>query len=96
MLQKLFNTKIRIERFEKTLSSQNEWISKYVFWKDLWATIQLKDVKITKSLYLFAVKWKGDFPKKFRVILNDKILESTQTIAYDFKNNLIVFHASMK
>ncbi len=96
MLGKLFSTKVRVELLDKQLSHNNEWISKYTPWKDLWATIQLKDVKITKSLYLFAIRWKGEFPKNFRVVVNDNIFEPTQPVSYDFKNNLIIFHANIK
>jgi len=96
MKQKIFSTKIQIERQEKHLSKNNEWITSYAPWRDLWATVQLKDISVTKALYLFAIKWKGEFPKKFRVKIKDSIFEPTQNISIDFKNNLVIFHANIK
>lgn len=93
MYSNLFNTKVRIEELKTTLSENNTWESKYVPWRDVWASIQLKSVGVTQSLYLFIVKWKGQFPKKFRVVFQDKIFTPTQESSFDYKNDLVIFHA---
>ena len=93
MLKPLTSTKVRIEKLEKVLSEKNTWESKYVFWQEVWASIQLKDISVTKASYLFAIKWKGNFPREFRVVINDKIFMPTQIPSVDFRNDLIIFHA---
>lgn len=93
MWNRLTSTKVKIEKLEKTLSEKNTWESKYIFWNEVWASIQLKDITVTKALYLFAIKWKGDFPRQFRVVVNNRIFMPTQTPSIDFRNDLIIFHA---
>ena len=92
-MRRLFNTKVRIEKLEETLLENNTWKSEYVFWKDVWASIQLKNVTVNDARYLFIMKWKGDFPKKFRVIINGRIFMPTQKVVIDFQNDLIIFQA---
>jgi hypothetical protein len=41
---------------------------------------------------MFAIKWKGDFPREFRALLNDKIFIPTQKPAVD--RDMILFHAT--
>ena len=89
----LFSTKVRIEELQTTLSENNTWEENCVPWRDVWASIQLKSIGVTKSLYLFIVKWKGEFPKKFRVVFQDKIFIPTQEASFDYKNDLVIFHA---
>ena len=96
MNQKMFSTKIQIELQDKKLTTNNEWTTTYTPWRELWATVQLKDVSVTRALYLFAIKWRGEFPKKFRVKIKDSVFEPTQNVSFDFKNNLVIFHAIAK
>ncbi len=93
MTERLFNTKIKIEKLEKTLSEINTWKSKFVPWQELWASIQLSNIAITKTNYIFRVKWRGEFPKKFRVIVNNVVFIPTQLVAIDLKNDMVIFHA---
>ena len=93
MKNRVFNTKIRIEKLEKKLSRSNTWKSEFIFWNELWASIELGNIAITKTNYVFRVKWRGEFPKKFRVVINDVIFIPTQTAAVDLKNDLVIFHA---
>jgi hypothetical protein len=90
---KLFNTKIKIERLEKTLSEKNCWTSKYIFWKDVWASVMVKDITSKKALFFFVVKWKQDFPTSFRVKIGDKIFMPTQSPVVDPSNDTVLFHA---
>lgn len=91
--KQLFNTKIQIEKLNEKLSDDNRWISEYVFWKEMWASVSLKDISSKRVLYLFAIKWKQDFPQKFRVKINEKIFIPTQSAIVDPANETILFHA---
>lgn len=93
MMERQFNTKIKIEKLEKRLSENNVWKSEFIPWQELWASIRLGNIAITKTNYIFRVKWRGDFPKKFRVVVNDVIFFPTQMVAIDLKNDEVIFHA---
>ncbi len=90
---RIFNTKIKVEKLEKKLSGNNTWISEFVPWNELWASIHLGNIAITKTNYIFRVRWRGEFPKKFRVVVNNVIFIPTQTTAIDLKNDMVIFHA---
>jgi hypothetical protein len=91
--KQLFNTKIQIEKLNEKLSDDNRWFSEYIFWKEMWASVSLKDISSKQALYLFAIKWKQDFPQKFRVKINEKIFMPTQSAIVDPANETILFHA---
>jgi hypothetical protein len=93
MLKRLFNTKVRIESLEKKLSDENLWISEYKLWNQVWASISIKDISTRRTLYLFAVRWRRDFPKEFRVVVKDKIFKPTQPPILDSERGLVLFHA---
>jgi len=93
MSERIFNTKIKIEKLEKKLSENNTWKTEFLPWQELWASIQLGNIAITKTNYIFRVKWKGEFPKKFRVVVNGVIFFPTQIAAIDLKNDVVIFHA---
>ncbi|MDR1235500.1 MAG: hypothetical protein LBJ96_00680 [Holosporaceae bacterium] len=94
MQNKLFTTRVKIEILEKKLSAENSWISEYKPWKEIWAAISLKNISRKGALYIFAVKWRGDFPREFRAIINDRIFMPTQTPASEISEDLILFHAT--
>lgn len=96
MLGKLFKTKIKIEKLEKKLSKNNVWKTEFVFWNELWASVELGNIAITKTNYIFQLRWRGEFPKKFRVIVNDVVFVPTQSPAIDVKNDMVIFHAVRK
>lgn len=96
MKKALFNTKIIVEEAKKTLSEDNVWISDYVFWKELWASVSLKDISPRRALYIFSIKWKEDFPQNFRVKINGKIFTPTQFPIIDACRDEILFHATTK
>lgn len=91
--KRLFNTRIKIEKEINELSEDNRWISKYVLWKEVWASVMLKDISSRRTLYLFVVKWKDDFPQKFRVNINDKMFIPTQPAVANPADDTILFHA---
>lgn len=91
--KQLFNTKIQIERLNEKLSDDNRWVSEYILWKEMWASVSLKDISSKRVLYLFAIKWKQDFPQKFRAKINEKIFMPTQSAVVDPANDMILFHA---
>ena len=93
MTERIFNTKIKVEKSETKLSENNTWKSEFLPWQELWASIQLGNIAITKTNYIFRVKWKGEFPKKFRVIVNGVVFLPTQMAAIDLKNDMVIFHA---
>jgi hypothetical protein len=93
MRNRLFNTKVRIESKIMTLSPKHVWISEYVFWRELWASISLKCISSRSTLYIFAVRWKGDFPGSFRVKVNGQIFVPTQPAVLDPQTESILFHA---
>lgn len=95
MRKTLFNTKVTIEKMEKTLSKENAWVSEYSFWKELWASVFLKDISPRRTLYFFTIKWNRDFPSIFRVKINDKIFMPTQLPIADTSKDEILFHATM-
>ena len=41
--KQLFNTKIQIEKLHEKLSDDNRWFSEYISWKEMWASVLLKD-----------------------------------------------------
>ena len=96
MQDKAFNVKVKVEKLEKVLAEDHTWKTNYVPWKEVWASIQLKDITITKGHYLFAIKWKGDFPVEFRVIFRNTVFTPTQQVVVDFKNEVLTFHATAK
>lgn len=89
----MLSTKIKIEKLEKKLSENNTWKSEFVFWNELWASIELGNIAITKTNYIFKVRWRGVFPENFRVVVNNVIFVPTQIVAVDIKNDLVIFHA---
>ena len=91
--KQLFNTKIHREKLNEKLSDDNRWLSEYISWKEMWASVLLKDISSKRALYLFAIKWKQDFPQKFRVKINEKIFMPTQSAIVDPVNDTILFHA---
>lgn len=91
--KRLFNTHIKIEKEVQELSDNNRWISHYILWKEMWASVMLKDISSRRVLYLFVVKWKDDFPQKFRVKINDKIFIPTQPAIADAADDSVIFHA---
>ena len=93
--KQLFNTKIQIERLNEKLSDDNRWVSEYIFWKEMWASVTLKYISSKRVLYLFAIKWKKDFPQKFRVKINEKIFMPTQSAIVDPSSDTILFHAAL-
>ncbi|MDR2724449.1 MAG: hypothetical protein LBB25_04625 [Holosporaceae bacterium] len=93
MLKRLLNTRIKIEIVEKKLSDDNLWILEHKLWREVWASISLKDISSRRVLYLFTVKWKCDFPREFRVIVKDKIFTPTQFPIMEPSQDLILFHA---
>lgn len=95
MLKHVFNTKVKIESLETTLSADNQWIPKYTPWGEAWASVSVKYMSSKGALYLFEVKWKNDFPRAFRVIMKDKIFTPTQSPITDPSNDLILFHATI-
>ena len=95
MFKHAFNTKVKIEVLKKTLSADNVWISEYVPWGEAWASVSVKYISSKGALYLFEVKWKKDFPRAFRVIMNDKVFIPTQSSITEPSNDLILFHATI-
>jgi hypothetical protein len=95
MRKTLFNTKVKIEKKEKALSKENVWVSDYVFWKELWASVFLKDISPRRTLYFFTIKWNQDFPTAFRVKINNKIFTPIQLPVVDTSKDEILFHATM-
>lgn len=93
--KRLFNTRIEIEKEVEELSEDNRWVSKYVLWKEMWASVTLKDVSSRRVLYLFIMKWKDNFPQKFRVKINNKIFTPTQSAVANAADDTILFHAIM-
>ena len=89
----MLHTKVIIEKLEKKLSENNTWKSEFIFWNELWASIELGNVAITKTNYIFKVRWRGEFPEKFRVVVNDVVFVPTQTAAVDIQNDMVIFHA---
>ncbi|MBR1733961.1 MAG: hypothetical protein IJ730_00685 [Alphaproteobacteria bacterium] len=90
---KVFNTKITIEKLNEKLSDDNRWISEYENWQETWASVSLKAITSKQALYLFIIKWKQDFPTKFRVKINEKIFMPTQPPIVNPANDTILFHA---
>ncbi|MDR1375202.1 MAG: hypothetical protein LBJ45_00095 [Holosporaceae bacterium] len=93
MFKNLFNTKVKIEALEKKLSADNLWVSEYRLWKEVWASISIRDISSRRVLYLFRVKWLKDFPRDFRVVLKDKTFIPTQAPIAEPANDLVLFHA---
>ncbi|MDR2107809.1 MAG: hypothetical protein LBO73_04845 [Holosporaceae bacterium] len=91
-----FNTKIKIEALEKTLSEDNRWISVYKPWREVWAFVSLRDISSKRALYLFAVRRRNDFPREFRIVIKDKIFMPTQPPTTEPSRDLILFHAVVK
>ncbi|MDR1561241.1 MAG: hypothetical protein LBS23_02700 [Holosporaceae bacterium] len=96
MFNNLFNTKIKIETIEKKLSNDNLWILEYKLWKEVWASITIKDISSRRALYLFVIRWKRDFPTDFRVVIKDKIFTPTQFPVVEPAKDLLMFHATLK
>jgi head-tail adaptor len=95
MYKKLFSTKILIETKNTTLSPDNVWISEYTSWRELWASISIKYISSRSTLYLFAVRWKRDFPKNFRVRVNNQVFVPTQPPIQDLQTDFVLFHAKL-
>ena len=89
----MLHTKVIIEKLEKKLSENNTWKSEFIFWNELWASIELGNVAITKTNYIFKVRWRGEFPEKFRVVVNNVVFVPTQIVAVDIQNDMVIFHA---
>ncbi|MDR0580725.1 MAG: hypothetical protein LBG04_01255 [Holosporaceae bacterium] len=94
MLRRLFNTRVKIEIIEKKLSDDNLWVSEYKLWKEIWASISLKDISSRRVLYLFSVRWKQEFPREFRAVVKDVVFTPTQFPIMEPSQDLILFHAT--
>ena len=92
-MKKRFYNKVRIEKEVKKLSPEGLWVTNYEFWKELWASIAIKEISTSKVVYLFQIKWRGEFPKNFRIIMNDEIFSPTQLPVTDVTGDTILFHA---
>jgi hypothetical protein len=92
-MRKLFNTKVKIEEKKTKLSDDNLWISEYELWHELWSSIFIKDISSRRALYFFIVKWKRDFPRNFRVRIEDKIFTPTQVPIFNPSDDTTLFHA---
>ena len=95
MKKRPLNTKIKIEKLEKQLDKNNCWVSEYTPWKEIWTSMSIKYISSTKIVYVFIVKWRRNFPQKFRVRLNDEIFTPMNKLAIDHSSNLIIFHATI-
>jgi hypothetical protein len=93
MFKKTFDTKIKIEKLEEKLSEENCWISEYVFWKEVWASIFVKKTLSRHALHVFIIKWKHEFPQAFRVKIKNRIFIPVQDPIIDQSEDIIVFHA---
>ncbi|MDR3187464.1 MAG: hypothetical protein LBT63_03500 [Holosporaceae bacterium] len=93
MFKNLFDTKVKIEALEKKLSADNLWVSEYTLWKEVWASISIRDISARRALYLFRVKWLENFPRDFRVVVKDKTFTPTQFPIVEPANDLVLFHA---
>lgn len=93
--KRIFNTKIKLEKLNEKLSDDNRWTSEYENWNEVWASVSLKDISSKRALYLFVIKWRQDFPTKFRVKINEKIFMPTQSAIVDPANDTILFHAAL-
>ena len=92
-MKKRFYNKVKIEKEVKKLSSEGLWVTNYEFWKEMWASIVIKEISTSKAVYLFQIKWRGEFPKNFRVMMNDEIFSPTQPPVTDIIGDTILFHA---
>jgi hypothetical protein len=92
MWKKIFTSRVKIETLERKLSKENLWVSEYKPWKEVWAAISIKDISARRTLYMFAIKWRGDFPMEFRALLNGKVFIPTQKPAMD--KDVLLFHAT--
>jgi len=95
MPRKIFDTKVRIESVEKKLSEENLWVSEYSLWKEVWASVAIKEISSRRALYLFSIQWQQDFPRNFRVVMKDKIFTPTQFPVIEPSRNMILFHANI-
>lgn len=95
MKKTLFNTKVTVEKIEKKLSEENIWFSEYIFWKELWASVILKEISTKRTLYIFIIKWNQSFPSSFRIKINNKIFIPTQPPVVDVSRDEILFHATI-
>jgi hypothetical protein len=85
---------VKIETVEKKLSDDNLWTQEYKPWKEVWASISLKDISSRRVLYLFSIRWKQEFPRKFRAIVKDMVFTPTQFPIIEPSQDLILFHAA--
>jgi hypothetical protein len=90
-----FDRPIRIEKIERKLSDTNCWIKNYVPWKDFSAKISVKEISHKRTLYLFVINWRQDFPQFFRVKLNDKVFTPTQLPVEDPTGGTVMFYATL-
>ena len=60
--------------------------------------ITLKSSNQNNKIILFSsqlIKWKKDFPQKFRVKINGKIFMPTQSAIVDPSSDTVLFHAAL-
>lgn len=90
-----FHTKIKIETLQKHLSCDNLWMMKFVPWREVWASVLIKYVSSKGALYLFKVRWRGDFPQEFRIVMGSTVFRPIQSPIVDPSQDLILFHADI-
>lgn len=95
MLKHVFHTKIKIETLQKHLSCDNLWVLEYKQWKEVWASVSVKYVSSKGALYLFEVRWCGDFPQEFRVIMNGAVFVPIQSPIIEPGRGSILFHTKV-
>lgn len=78
------------------LSEDNVWYNSEKFWKSVWFSVRVINLRAKEMKYHFTTKWIDDFPQKFVVYMNGEKYKSIQSVISDKGNDIITFFAIKK
>lgn len=90
---KTLNFNVDIYSVKTELSEDNVWYNSEIFWKSMWFSVRIINLRAREMKYHFTAKWINDFPKKFVVCMNGEKYKPIQSVISDKCNDVITFFA---
>lgn len=78
------------------LSENNIWRRREIFWKSMWFTVKIINLRAKQRQYQFVSKWVENMPKNFAVYVNGEKYQLIQDVISDKTNDMTMFFAVKK
>lgn len=93
---KILNFKADVYSVKSELSECNVWCNSETFWKSMWFSVQIVNLRAKEMKYHFITRWIKDFPKKFVVYIDGEKYKPIQSVISDKNNDVIMFFCHKK